>query len=245
MSGGLAGQKVVVIGGSEGIGLAVAEAALVDGAAVVVASRSPEKLGRAREALHRAVPAATVETAALDVTDEAGVERLFEQVGDYHHLVVSAVQPAFAPLQEITNGAAERVLSVKFWGTFFAVKHGSRRIAQNGSITLYGGLAAHRAGPGESVLAFAQGGTEAFARALAVELAPVRVNCVCPGVTVTPLWDAVDPAVRDAIYAETRAHLPARRIADAADAAEPALYLMRNRFTTGEVIVVDGGARLV
>ena len=89
------------------------------------------------------------------------------------------------------------------------------------------------------------GGTEAFARALAVELAPVRVNCVCPGVTVTPLWDAFDPALRDAIYEETRASLPARRVAAAADAAEPALYLMRNRFTTGEVIVVDGGARLV
>lgn len=242
----LAGQRVVVIGGSEGIGLAVAEGALRDGAEVVLASRSAEKLARAQAALHGAVPgAAAVSTHPTDIADEAAVEALFAAVGPYDHLVVCAVLPAFAPLHEVDNASAERVLSVKFWGTFWAAKHGSRRIAPTGSITLYGGMAAHRAGVGESILAFAQGGTEAFTRALALELAPVRVNCVCPGVTETPLWDTVDAGLRDAIWAEQRERLPVRRIADAHDAAEPALYLMRNRFTTGEVLVIDGGARLV
>ena len=156
-----------------------------------------------------------------------------------------AVTPAFGPLAEMTNEAAERILSVKFWGTFWAVKHAAPHIAQHGSITLYGGLAAHRSGMGEAVLAFAQGGTEAFTRALAVELAPVRVNCVCPGITVTPLWEIVPAGIRSHIWDEAREKLPARCIADPADAAEPALYLMRNRFTTGETIVIDGGARLV
>ncbi len=248
MSDALAGTRVVVIGGSEGIGLAVAQGALAGGAAVVVASRSAEKLAKARALLVAETGpggAARVATQVLDITDEIAVEAAFAGIGAFDHLVISAVTPAFAPLQQMSNAAAERVLATKFWGTFWAVKYGSQRIAPTGSITLYGGLAAHRTGPGEAVLAFAQGGMEAFARALAVELAPVRVNCVCPGVTVTPLWDAFDPALRDAIYEETRASLPARRIADPADAAEPALYLMRSRFTTGEVIVVDGGARLV
>ena len=247
MSGALAGQKVVVLGGSEGIGLAVAQGALAEGAAVVVASRSAGKLARAQEQLAAGAPAGApaVEARQADLTSEASVEELFAAVGAYDHLVVCAVAPAFAPLQQMANADAERILSVKFWGAFWAAKHGSRQIAPSGSITLYGGLAAHRAGMGEAVLAFAQGGTEAFARALAAELAPVRVNCVCPGITVTPLWDIVPGDVRDAIWDEAREKLPARRIADAADAAEPALYLMRNRFTTGETIVIDGGARLV
>lgn len=245
MSGTLAGQRVVVLGGSEGIGLAVAQGALAKGAAVVVASRSGEKLARAREQLGASTLAGRVETRQVDLTREESVVELFAAVGAYDHLVVCAVAPAFAPLQEVSNADAERILSVKFWGAFWAAKHGSRQIAPSGSITLYGGLAAHRAGVGEAVLAFAQGGTEAFARALATELAPVRVNCVCPGITVTPLWEIVPGDVRGAIWDEAREKLPARRIADAADAAEPALYLMRNRFTTGETIVIDGGARLV
>lgn len=245
MGSPLAGQRIVVIGGSEGIGLAVAQGALADGAAVVVASRSEAKLAAAQAALLAAAPGGSVEAVQLDLTDEPAVEAFFERIGAYDHLVVCAVAPAFAPLQQVTNADAERILSVKFWGTFWAAKHGSRRIAPTGSITLYGGLAAHRAGHGESVLAFAQGGTEAFARALAGELAPVRVNCVCPGITVTPLWEIVPEGVRGDIWADAREKLPARRIADAADAAEPALYFMRNRFTTGETIVIDGGARLV
>lgn len=237
---GLDGQRVVVLGGSEGIGLAVAEGAVAQGASVVVASRSAEKVARAQDRLG---PAA--EGRVLDLTDEAAVAAFFDALGAFDHLVVCAVTPAFGRLVDLPNEAAERILSVKFWGAFWAVKHAARHIAERGSITLYGGLAAHRSGSGEAVLAFAQGGTEAFARALAVELAPVRVNCVCPGITVTPLWEIVPDGIRHSIWDEARATLPARCIADAADAAEPALYLMRNRFTTGETIVVDGGARLV
>lgn len=236
----LAGRRVVVIGGSEGIGLATAAAAAAEGAEVVVASRSPEKLEAAVAALgHGARGLVT------DIGVEDDVRALFAGVGGFDHLVVTALDVALKPLRELGADEAARTIAVKFWGAFFAVKHGLPGIAADGSITLFGGAAAHKPEPGGSVLAFANAGVEGFVRSLAVELAPLRVNCVCPGPVDTPVWGSLPPGRKEAIFEQFRRTLPARRIGAPEDAAGAALFCMTNRFLTGAAIRLDGGATLV
>ena len=236
----LEGKRVVVIGGSEGIGLATARAAVAAGATVVIASRSQVKLARATAALGGAASAVPT-----DLAREEDVQRLFAAVGAVDHLVITAIQAALKPVHDLTTDEAQRTIGVKFWGPFFAVKHGSPQIARDGSITLFGGAAAHKPEAGGAVLAFANAGVEGFVRALAVELAPVRVNCVCPGVVDTPAWAGLPPERREAIFDQLRRTLPARRIGDADDLAAAALFCMSNRFLTGTALRLDGGATLV
>lgn len=237
---GLSGKRVVVIGGSEGIGLATAQAAAAAGAAVVIASRSQVKLARATAALGGNAVAVQV-----DLAREEDVQQLFATVGAFDHLVVTAVQVALKPVLDLTTDEAQRTIGVKFWGPFFAVKHGSPLIAHDGSITLFGGAAAHKPEVGGAVLAFANAGIEGFVRALAVELAPVRVNCVCPGVVDTPAWAGLPAERKEAIFDQLRRTLPARRIGEPSDLAEAALFCMSNRFLTGTALCLDGGATLV
>lgn len=237
---GLAGKRVIVIGGSEGIGLATARAAVAAGAAVVIASRSQLKLARATAAL-----GGNARAVQTDLAREEDVQRLFADVGAFDHLVVTAVQVAMKPVRDLTADDAQRTIGVKFWGPFFAVKHGSPHIAHDGSITLFGGTAAHKPEAGGAVLAFANAGVEGFVRALAVELAPVRVNCVCPGVVDTPAWAGLPPDRREAIFDQLRRTLPARRIGEADDLAAAALFCMSNRYLTGTALRLDGGGTLV
>ena len=237
---GLDGKRVVVIGGSEGIGLATARAAIAAGATAVIASRSQVKLARATAELGGAASAIPT-----DLAREEDVQQLFAAVGAFDHLVITAIQAALKPVRELTAEEAQRTIGVKFWGPFFAVKHGSPQIARDGSITLFGGAAAHKPEAGGAVLAFANAGVEGFVRALAVELAPVRVNCVCPGVVDTPAWAGLTPERREAIFDQLRRTLPARRIGEADDLAAAALFCMSNRFLTGTALRLDGGATLV
>lgn len=236
----LAGRRVVVIGGSEGIGLATAQLAAAAGAEVIVASRSPKKLEAAVAAIGYGARGL-----ATDIGREEDVRALFAGVGSFDHLVVTAVQVAMKPISELGADEAARTIDVKFWGPFFAVKHGSPRIASDGSITLFGGTAAHKPEAGGAVLAFANAGVEGFVRSLAVELAPLRVNCVCPGPVDTPVWGTLPAGQKEAIFEQFRKTLPARRVGTPEDIAAAALFCMTNRFLTGGALRLDGGATLV
>ncbi len=234
-------QRVVVLGGTSGIGLATAEAAAEEGATVVVASSNAKRVDEALAQLP-----ATAQGHEIDVLDENALRTLFSDLGGFDHLVYTAGDALSVGLLADTSAkVAGEALDVRVWGAFTAIRYAAPQIRPGGSIVLTSGTAGQRPQPGLSIAAFACGGIEGLARALAVELAPIRVNVVRPGVVRTGLYSAMDATQRDAYFETTGAGLPAGRVGDGADAAACYVHLMANGYSTGSVITIDGGAVLV
>ncbi|MEU8976053.1 SDR family oxidoreductase [Streptomyces monashensis] len=237
----LRGQRVVVIGGTSGIGLAVAEGAAREGAEVVVASRRPASVDAALKRLPEGA-----EGRALDAMDEDAVRGFFQQLGAFDHLVYTAGEALLLEsLAETTVERARRFMDTRLWGAYTAVKHAATSIRPGGSVVLTTGTAGRRPVPGSSAASALCGAMESLTRALAVELAPVRVNVVSPGVVRTELWRQLPEDVREGLFRSSAESLPVGRVGDPADVAESYLYLMRGGYSTGSVVVVDGGGTLV
>jgi NAD(P)-dependent dehydrogenase (short-subunit alcohol dehydrogenase family) len=239
----LSGQKVVVVGGGSGIGLGVAAAVLERGADLVIVGRSSETLRAATEKL-AAGRGATSLTA--DMTKEADVKRLFDAAGPFDHLVVTAgILPPDDPVGSIDLQAARDLIENKLVGAVILAKYAVRTLRAGGSMTFTSGINKDRPPvPGGAVVAAVAGSFSYFARALALELAPTRVNVVSPGWVDTPMWDVAGDA-KSAIFADMAARLPSGRVPAAADVASAYLFLMENDFVTGETIRIDGGQNLV
>jgi NAD(P)-dependent dehydrogenase (short-subunit alcohol dehydrogenase family) len=230
--------RVVVIGGTSGIGFAVAALAQQMGADVVIASSNSENVDAAVDGL----PGARGNV--IDLRDETSVCRFFDNIGAFDHLALTAGDwgtPMFAGIRDLDLGAARDVFAVRFWGALAAVKHGIRAINPNGSITLTSGMLAHRPIKGAPMATAIVGAVEHLARGLAVDLAPVRVNAVCPGITLT---DRTKQMPQEKLRAFV-ASLPLPRGASPAEAAMSYVYLMLNTYATGQVLAVDGGGWLV
>ncbi|UOQ69910.1 SDR family oxidoreductase [Hymenobacter volaticus] len=237
----MAGTRVVVLGGSGGLGLATAQAAAADGAHVVIVSSNQERINRALAEL----PAGS-EGHAVNLTDETQVEQFFAQLGAFDHLVFSAGEAL--QLSEVANTtlqAMRQTFELRYFGTLAAVKYATPHLRSGGSIVLTSGIASLRPGKGWAVAASICGAIEALTRALAVELAPIRVNAVVPGVVKTDIWASLPVADREAMYAGLAQTLPVGKVAEAGAVAQTYLYLLRQPFNTGQTVVVDGGAVLV
>ena len=232
-------QRVVVIGGTSGIGLAVAKAALAEGAKVIVGSSSERKVGAAKDK----VPGA--EALAIDVKDEAKVEAFFSAVGPFDHLVFTAGDWASfggGPIATLDIAGAGAGFAVRFWGAITAIKHASKQIREGGSITVTNGMIAHKPRKGAAISTAMAGAVEHLTLALSVELAPTRVNCVCPGLVRTGIWNGIPEEQREERFKKMTERLPIKRICEPEECAEAYLYLMRGGYTTGQVLRVDGGA---
>lgn len=237
----LEGERIVVLGGSSGIGLAVAQAAAEQGASVVIAS---SRQARVDEALG-ALPAGS-EGHALDLADEAAVAALFARLGAFDHLAFTAGESLqLGALVQTDLETARGFFGLRYWGALIAAKHGAPHIRPGGSITFTSGLAAARPRAGWALGASICGAMEGLTRALAVELAPVRVNIVSPGVVKSPLWANMAEADREALYRQVGESLPVDHVGETEEVAEAYLYAMRQTYGTAQVIAVDGGARLV
>lgn len=239
----LANQKVVIIGASSGIGLAVAHAVAREGAKVVMCSRSIESLNHAK-----ATVSGEVEAIAVDVAQESDVVDLFAQIESLDHLVITAATDELANRSLFTQLAtrqAQRSFD-KFWGHFYAAREAAPKIAPGGSMTFFSGASAFKPpSQGMAVLAAANGAIATLGRSLAVELAPVRVNVVVPGVVDTAVWDTLPDAEYSSMISKMQESLPARHIGTAEDIAHSVVYLMTNPYTTGVVLPVDGGLLLM
>jgi NAD(P)-dependent dehydrogenase (short-subunit alcohol dehydrogenase family) len=237
----LSGQRVVVLGGTSGIGLAVAQAAAGRGAEVIVVSSRPASVERALGQLP-----AGVRGIAVDLGDEDRVRALFDELGELDHLVYTAGESlSMMPLTEFDLRAAQGFFRLRFFGAVQAVAAAAPRLRAGGSITLTTGTAKDRPGPGWAVVAGVCGAMEALTRALAVELAPLRVNVVSPGIVRSPLWSGMDDTAREEMYRTTGAALPVGRVGEVQDIAQAYLFLMTQPYATGTVVTVDGGGILV
>jgi NAD(P)-dependent dehydrogenase (short-subunit alcohol dehydrogenase family) len=241
---GLQGHKVVVIGGSSGIGFAVAKGALADGAQVIIGSSNPQNVEAAVAKL-----GAGATGHAVDVKTESDVAAFFDKLGGLDHLVYTAGDWGSArtprPIAETNFGDAEALFAVRFWGALAAIKHAAPRMDGKGSITLTNGMIAHRPRKGTPISTAMAGAIEHLTEGLAVDLAPIRVNAVCPAAIRTDVWNSIPADQREARMAEMTRRQPVARIGEPEEVAEAYLYLMRGGYTTGQVLRVDGGTSVI
>ncbi len=235
----LSTQTVVVIGGTSGIGLAVVKAASALGAKVFAAGRSEENIQKARKTC-----ADDVEFRIADTHDEASLIALFKEAGDIDHLV-SAATGADRTIAPFTEQTAEQFSAAfqKFWGYTNVVRCGESYVKVQGSITLVSGSPARKYKPGMSSLSCTGGAVEAFIRAVAIEIAPKRINGVSPGLINTAMWDSFG-ADKHQKLADMTAHIPLKRAGKAEEVANGIIFAMTTNYATGTIIDVEGGALL-
>lgn len=237
----LQGQRVVVLGGTSGIGLATAQSAARQGAVVTVASSRRDGVERALTRLP-----GHCDGHVVDLTDARAVGRFFADLGEFAHLVYTAGEPlALMPVDALDLDAARNFFALRYFGALGAVRAALPYLREDGSITLTTGTAKDRPGPGWAVAASICGAMESLTRALAVELAPIRVNVVSPGFVRSPLWAGMGEEERERMYADLGARIPVGRVGEVEDVARAYVFLMTEPFATGTVLTVDGGHVLV
>jgi NAD(P)-dependent dehydrogenase (short-subunit alcohol dehydrogenase family) len=234
-------KRVVIVGGSSGIGLAVAEEVASQGSEVVIVSSNAERVQKAIKSI-----GGKTQGQAVDVSDEGAVESFFKQLGPFDHLVFTAGDSLHVHELALTDlKQARRAFELRYWSALATVKYGSPQIRKGGSVVLTSGIAGQRPQSGWVIAASVCGTIEALTRALAIELAPIRVNAVSPGVVRTNLWQNMNSSEREQLFESVGKRLPVGRVGEAHDIAQAYLFLMKEGFGTGQTVVVDGGTVLV
>ncbi|WP_214475968.1 SDR family oxidoreductase [Mesorhizobium sp. dw_380] len=240
----ISNQKILIVGGGSGMGLALARRCIEAGAKVIIAGRGEQKLQQAREALSNP---ADMDVAVVDITREDEVAAMFARIGALDHIVSTAadIEGAYRLLPELDLEAAQRVVDSKLFGPLLLAKHGAPQLTPGGSMTFVSGIAAYRPAARGSIVAAVNAALEGLVRALAVELAPIRVNAVSPGWVDTTIWEQVAGGRKAEMLAAMAERLPVGRVGQPEDIADAIAFLIGNGFTTGTTLHVEGGHRLV
>jgi NAD(P)-dependent dehydrogenase (short-subunit alcohol dehydrogenase family) len=235
----LAGQTVVMIGGSSGIGLETARRARSEGADVVLVGRNPERVE------HAAREIGALDSAAFDATDFERLGRFFDELRPpIDHVMVTSGGPYYARLADIDFAQARRNVDEVFWLPLHVVRGAVGKVRPGGSLLFIGGTGGRRPAAGPLVVAFTAA-RPALTKALALELAPIRVNLIAAGFVDTPLSATLLGDKLDARREQLRKTLPIRRVVGPADIAALAVHLMTNTAITGATYDIDGGQQLV
>ena len=236
----LLGQTVVLIGGSAGIGLETARLARREGAEVVLVGRDPERLKRA------ALDVDARSTAAFDATDPAALEGFFTGLpGPIDHVLITAGGPAYGPMLEMSADEVRDALSDHVLVALEVARHARPRMRPGGTLLLMGGTGGRKISRGLGLASAATAVLPPFAAALALELAPVRVNLIAAGFVDTPLSASLLGGGLEARREELRSTLPIGRVVGPADVAALAVHLMANTAVTGATYDIDGGQQFV
>jgi NAD(P)-dependent dehydrogenase (short-subunit alcohol dehydrogenase family) len=236
----LAGQTVVLIGGSAGIGLETARRARAEGADVILAARNPDRLKQAAQEV------GAQRTAAFDATDWAALDRFFQDLPEQiDHVMVTGPGPYYAPLAELDRERAHRAFDSHQWLAVAVAQHAVGRVRPGGTLLFMSGTGGRRPGIGMALISAATAALPALIANLAVEVAPVRVNLIAAGFVDTPLSAQLLGDDLDARRDQLRATLPTGRVVGPADVAALAVHIMSNTALTGATYDIDGGEQLV
>ncbi|MEU4389304.1 SDR family oxidoreductase [Kribbella sp. NPDC023855] len=234
------GRQVLIVAGTSGIGRHLAQDAVDRGARVTITGREAGAVRAVADSIE-----GSVATAVVDLRNEASIAELATELARrdvvVDHLISLANAPAKGPVEKLEREAIIRAFDAKVVGALLLVKH----LRPTVSVTLFSGIVAWRPRPGMAVTTTTNGAVAFLAQALAVELAPVRVNAVSPGIIDSGAWDALGAEGKDKLYADAATRNPARRIGSTQDVSSAVLDAISNQFLTGTVLHLDGGARLV
>ncbi|HEY6386629.1 MAG TPA: SDR family oxidoreductase [Candidatus Acidoferrum sp.] len=236
----LAGQTVVVIGGSTGIGLETARLARAEGATLVLTARNP---GRLQNVASELTSASTV---AFDATDFERLARFFHELPTaVDHVLVTGPGPYYAPLAEFDFEKARRAIEAHVLLPLQIARHAANRVRPGGTLLFMGGTGGRRTAKGFALISALTAAMPAMTKNLALELAPVRVNLIAPGFVDTPLSASLLGDQLDARREQLRTTLPIGRVVGPADVAALAVHIMTNTTLTGGTFDIDGGQQLV
>jgi NAD(P)-dependent dehydrogenase (short-subunit alcohol dehydrogenase family) len=237
----LSEKTAVIIGGSSGMGLRVAELVIAGGGRVVIGSRSQPRIDAA---LAKLGPAASGH--AIDNTDRDSIARFFAAAPRFDYLFTPGASYALGKIDQISDADAESPFRSKFWGQYWAVKAALPKLAKDGAIVLMSGAASVRPVPGVGAAAYVacNAAIEGLARGLAVELAPIRVNAISPGTTDGTLWRNRPDAVREAAFTHYAGAAALGRVGTEDEVARAVLFLFENTVMTGATIYADAGYAL-
>jgi NAD(P)-dependent dehydrogenase (short-subunit alcohol dehydrogenase family) len=232
-------KHILVIGGGSGIGFGIARGAAAEGAKVMIASRNAQKIAEAAKSIGGTA-------AVLDVGEEANIAAFFKEHTGFDHIAFTAGDTdglSFGALGDLDLKQAAQRFNTRFWGAVAVAKHGAIHLPPGGSYTITNGMLAHRPLRGMPIVSASATAAEGLTRGLAVDLAPVRVNCVCPGLIETELFDRYGDARHEMLKAMSQRQL-IQRPGTPAEAAESYLTCMRNTFMTGQILKIEGGIAL-
>jgi NAD(P)-dependent dehydrogenase (short-subunit alcohol dehydrogenase family) len=238
MTGSLKDKTVLVVGRGSGLARAIALAAVDAGAHVVTAGRNQETL----PAAYAGEPG--ISTESVDLTDEASIVALGERLGTVDHVVSAASARVRGRVADLDRDAVRLSFDTKVIGPLMLAKHLAPRMNPGGSFVIFSGVAAAKIAVGTLGVAITNAAADTLARSLALELAPIRVNAISPGVIDTGAWDALGEQGKADYFAQTSARNPARRIGTPEDIAQGVLFALTNTFLTGQTLHVDGGEPL-
>ncbi len=235
---GLEDQRVLIIGRPSGIAAAIVTAARDAGAKIVIAGRERAPL----EAAYGEDP--NIATEVVDLTDEASIAALAGRLGTVDHIVSTASARARGKVADLDRDAIRLSFDTKVIGPLMLAKHFASRMGQHGSIVIFAGVASAKIAVGTLGVAITNGSAEVLARSLALELAPIRVNAVSPGVIDTGAWDALGEQGKADYFAHISSSNPTGRIGTAEDIAGGVIFALTNTFMTGTTLHIDGGEPL-
>ncbi len=238
-----ANRRIVIVGGSSGMGLATAQLLQAEGAAVIIVGRSAERLEQARATLQSLQPVILVRA---DMTANAGRGTISAHSAGVTDLVITAADLAYGPAADFTEAMVDKVIQSKLIAPFFLAQAFAKILPTTGSITFVSGIAAERPIRGGAWTGIVNAGLNAMVRGLAIEFAPIRVNTVSPGWVDTPLWEQIRPDLsqREALFAEMCQKIPSRRIGRPEDVAQAIAAAIGNGFMNASTLYVDGGQRI-
>jgi NAD(P)-dependent dehydrogenase (short-subunit alcohol dehydrogenase family) len=233
-------QRIVIIGGSSGVGLATARMLAEAGAEIVIAGRQREKVDQALATLDGSVTGEVV-----DATSREETQNFFRRIGSFDHLVLTLASNFGAgEFRTLDFDILRRAFETKFWPQLIAAQTGLDSLRKDGSLTIVSAVTAHTAYAGASGFAAVNGALEAMVPTLALELQPLRVNAVSPGGIDTPFWGDLPDEAREAFFTQAAAITPVKRFGRPEDVARVIAMLIDNSFITSTIIDCDGGARI-